>query len=567
LFRGDNWYHKPATTCDLCAKHFWKLPEDQREAYVNVRCSSDLGNQQDDYVLDKKEYFGRCDKCRKGVYVGHDWYHKPNHVHDLCAVHWRELPEHGQKEYANIRTSSVLGEDKIQYMLPEENMVVSERDLIMCAFDVEGTLMPEAWLALQQKTGIEGLKMTTAHEPDYNKLMRYRCDLLRKHNIKLKDMLEVVKDLKPLPGAREFLEWLKPLVPRILLLTDTFEEYAMPMFEQLGFPSVFCNSLIVDEEGFIVDHVLRLKDQKRKAVESFQRLNFRVIAVGDSFNDISMMTAAERGILIYPSDKVKKAHPEFPVAKDHYDLRIKIGRILSANKQIMPRELAVAPPLSATESSRTMWLLVCNVASFLAPEPWPAVQEKTGIAELKVTTAQEPDYKKLMALRASALRSHGVKLRDIIDVMDSLEVLPGAVDFMEWLKPILPRAFMVTDCFEEYALPIFDKLGHPMVFCNFLEADRDGFMNKLITRLPDQKLRTVEELQRLNFRIIAVGNSFNDVQMLHAAERGILYNPSQRVKDEHPDIAAVANHEELKTMILEIVGGKSEPAVKKARTA
>jgi len=379
--------------------------------------------------------------------------------------------------------------------------------------------------------------------------------------------LEVVKDLKPLPGAREFLEWLKPLVPRILLLTDTFEEYAMPMFEQLGYPSVFCNSLIVDDEGFITGHRLRLKDQKRKAVESFQRLNFRVIAVGDSFNDISMMKAAEHGILIYPSERVKKAHPEFPIAKDHYDLRVKIGRILSANKQIMPRELSFPPPLSATESSRTMWLLCCNVAGFLAPEPWLAVQSKFDIEELKITTAQEPDYNKLMALRASALRSHGIKLWEIVDVMNDLDVLPGATDFLEWLKPIVPRTFMITDGFEEYALPIFDKLGHPMVFCNFVEADRDGYMNKLVTRLKDQKLKTVEELQRLNFRIIAVGNSFNDVDMLRAAEKGILYRPSEAVRKEHPEFAVVSDHEALKTKILEITGVKLEPAKKRAKIA
>merc|ERR1719361_2186794 len=185
--------------------------------------------------------------------------------------------------------------------------------------------MPEAWLELQKKTGIEGLKRTTAHEPDYDKLMKYRIDILREHNIKIHDMLEVVKDLKPLPGAREFLEWLKPLVPRILLLTDTFEEYAMPMFEQLGYPSVFCNSLVVDDDGFIVSHRLRLKDQKRKAVESFQRLNFRVIAVGDSFNDISMMKVAEHGILMNPSEKVVVAHKgEFPVCTDYGTLRERI---------------------------------------------------------------------------------------------------------------------------------------------------------------------------------------------------------------------------------------------------
>jgi len=255
-----------------------------------------------------------------------------------------------------------------------------------------------------------------------------------------------------------------------------------------------------------------------------------------------------------------KAHPEFPIAKDHYDLRVKIGRILSANKQILPRPLASVPPLSATESSRTMWLLCCNVASFLAPEPWLAVQKKFGIEELKVTTAQEPDYTKLMALRASALRSHGIKLWEIFDVMNDLDVMPGATDFLEWLKPIVPRTFMITDGFEEYALPIFDRLGHPMVFCNFLEADRDGYMNKLVTRLKDQKLKTVEELQRLNFRIIAVGSSFNDVDMLRAAEKGILYCPSDTVRKEHPEFAVVKTHEELKAKILSIVDPRLEPA-------
>jgi len=449
----------------------------------------------------------------------------------------------------------------------DETAVVSERDLIMIALDVEGTLMPEAWLELQRKTGIEGLKRTTAHEPDYNKLMRYRIEILREHGIKIHDMLEVVKDLKPLPGAREFLEWLKPLVPRILLLTDTFEEYAMPMFEQLGYPSVFCNSLVVDADGFITDHVLRLKDQKRKAVESFQRLNFRIIAVGDSFNDISMLTAAERGILIYPSEKVKKAHPEFPVAKDHYDLRVKIGRILSANRQILPKELAPAPPLSdGLEDSRTMWLLICNVASFLAPEPWLAVQARTGVEELKVTTAMEPDYMKLMALRTAALRRNGIKLCDVVDIMDGLDVLPGAIDFLEWLKPIVPRAFIITDGFEEYALPIFDKLGHPMVFCNFLEADKEGYLSKLVIRLKDQKLKTVQELQRLNFRIIAVGSSFNDIDMLRASDRGILYGPSDRVREKNADFPMVASHEELKAKILEIVRPRLDPPSKLAKT-
>merc|ERR1719226_4260 len=131
-----------------------------------------------------------------------------------------------------------------------------------------------------------------------------------------------------------------------------------------------------------------------------------------------------------------------------------------------------------------------------------------------------------MARRASALRSQGVKLQRVIEIMDGLDVLPGATDFLEWLKPIVPRTFLITDGFEEYANPVEDKLGHPMVFCNFLEADREGYMARLIVRLKDQKIKTVEELQRLNFKVLAVGCSFNDVSMLNAAEAGVLFRPS-----------------------------------------
>jgi phosphoserine/homoserine phosphotransferase len=564
LYTGDDWFHKPGTLNDLCASHWGKLPEDERKDFVNVRAANDLGDQLDQYSLQATTFFARCDKCRKNMYVGDEWYHKPGGLEDLCVVHWQELQDSSRKEFVNIRTGAELGDQRDQYVRQEINEIITERDLVMVALDVEGTIMPEAWLALQEKTGIEELKRTTAHEPDYSKLMKYRFDALRKHGIKLQDMKDVVKDLKPLPGAMEFLEWLKPLVPRILLLTDTFEEYAMPMFEQLGYPTVFCNSIVVDEEGYMTDIRLRLKDQKRKAVESFQRLNFRVIAVGDSFNDISMLTAAERGILIYPSERVIKAHPEFPVARNHYDLRMKIGRILSANQQIMPRTLTPQPPID--NSSRNMWLVVINVAGTLAPEPWVAVQALTGIPELNTTSAQEPDFSKLMTLRAHALRKHGVKLQDVFNIMERLDVLPGAKDFLEWLKPIVPRVCIMTDGFEEYALPIFDKLGHPMVFCNFLETDAEGYMNKLVVRLNEQKLKTVQELQRLNFRIIAVGGSFNDLSMLGAADKGILYRPSDAVQKAHPEFPTVSNHEQLKTTILQIVNEGQEPKSKKAKT-
>jgi phosphoserine/homoserine phosphotransferase len=130
----------------------------------------------------------------------------------------------------------------------------------------------------------------------------------------------------------ETLEWLKSRVPRAVLLTDTFEDYAMPMFEMLGYPPVFCHSLEVDGEGYITKHVLRLRDQKRKSVEAFQRLGHKIIAVGDSFNDISMLKAAEHGILYCPAQKVIDAHPEFPVVQSHEELRDAISQILSPNE-------------------------------------------------------------------------------------------------------------------------------------------------------------------------------------------------------------------------------------------
>lgn len=431
-----------------------------------------------------------------------------------------------------------------------EDSIYEERDLFLVALDVEGTLMPEAWLALQEKTGLEELKLTTAHEPDYDKLMKYRIDVLRKNGIKLQDMRDVVEGLEPLQGAREFLEWLKPIVPRVLLLTDTFEEYAMPLFEKLSYPTVFCNSLTVDEEGYITGHLLRLKDQKRKAVEAFQRMNFRVIAIGDSFNDISMLKAAERGILYCPAEKVTSAHPEFPVVRNHYDLRMKVGRILAANTRVMPRALKAPEPL---ETDCSMWLLICNAAGTLAPEPWLAVQERTGIEELKITTSQEPDYRKLMKLRIDALRRNNVKLQDVLHIVEGVKVTPGAKEFVEWLKPIVPRTFILTDGFEEYALPVFDQLEHPMVFCNFVEADSQGFLAKYVERCKDQKVRAVKEFQRLNFRIIAVGCSFNDGDMLKAAEAGVLFNPSEEVASAHPELPVVTNYETLRAKVLEII--------------
>jgi len=437
-------------------------------------------------------------------------------------------------------------------------------DLFLVALDVEGTLTPEAWLALQQKTGLEELKLTTAHEPDYDKLMKYRIDVLRKNNVKLEDMRQVVKDLPPLPGAVEFLEWLRPIVPRILLLTDTFEEYAMPMFEKLGYPCVFCNSLQVDSDGTITGHTLRLKDQKRKAVEAFQRLNFRVIACGDSFNDISMMKAAERAILFQPNQKVMDAHPDIPVVQSHAELKTRIGRILAANRKVLPRQLADPCSIASMDRSRSPWLIIINIAGTLGPEPWTALAADMGIKDLRVTTAERPDYELMMQQRAAVLRQNNIKLQQMFKVVERLEPLDGAKKFLQWLKATVPRAFLVTDIFEEYAQAMCEKLGHPMVFCNFLEADKEGFLARNVVRMRSpagwgstssyQKTKCVEEFQRLNFRIIAVGASFNDIGMLKAAEAGMFFKPPAKLSQAHPEIPGVRGYDDLKKRITEIIG-------------
>lgn len=435
----------------------------------------------------------------------------------------------------------------------------------LVALDVEGTLTPEAWLRLQEKTGLEELKRTTAHEPDYDKLMMYRIDILRREGIKLQDMKDVVQSMEPLPGCLEFLTWLKSTIPRILLLTDTFEEYAMPMFEKLGYPSTFCHSLVISEDGYITGHKLRLRDQKRKTVEAFQRLNFRVIAVGDSFNDVSMMKAAERGIFMHSSAKVEEACPEFPVCRTYDELKGKIMNIVLSDKMVIPRSLVIAPPLDFEAAYRGMWLVVCNVAGTLGPEPWPALAAVTGIDELMPCSDKVCEFDALMERRIQIMRKHDVKIQKLFTTLQGLQPLPGAQEFLTWLKPIVPRTFMITDGFEEYAKPVFDKLRHPSVFCNFLEADSDGFVTRHVVRLNDQKRRSVEEFQRLNFRCIAIGHSFNDIAMLQQADQPILMNASEDVVKAYPEIPAVNSFEELKAKILQTLKGEATQGANKRK--
>jgi phosphoserine/homoserine phosphotransferase len=166
---------------------------------------------------------------------------------------------------------------------------------VVC-LDLEGVLVPEIWIAFAEETGIEELKLTTRDEPDYKKLMRYRMDILDEHNFKLKDVQNTIAKVQPLEGALEFLDKLRENY-QVVILSDTFSEFASPLMQQLKWPTILCNSLVVDKDGCIVDIKLRQEDGKRKAIEAFKSLNYNTFAAGDSYNDLSMIRKADNGCL------------------------------------------------------------------------------------------------------------------------------------------------------------------------------------------------------------------------------------------------------------------------------
>ncbi len=190
---------------------------------------------------------------------------------------------------------------------------------IVC-LDLEGVLVPEIWIAFSERTGIPELRRTTRDEPDYDKLMRFRLDLLRQHRLGLPDIQKVIAGLAPMPGARAFLDELRQRY-QVLILSDTFYEFAMPLMAQLGMPTLFCHRLEADAQGFVVAYHLRQPQQKREAVKAMKGLNFRVIAAGDSYNDTAMLAEAHAGILFRPPQNVIDEFPQFPVVRDFPSLR------------------------------------------------------------------------------------------------------------------------------------------------------------------------------------------------------------------------------------------------------
>ena len=184
--------------------------------------------------------------------------------------------------------------------------------------DLEGVLIPEVWVAVAKTTGIDGLLRTTRDEPDYDVLMRYRLDLLAEHGLGLGKIQEVISTLAPMPGARDFLDELRSRT-QVIILSDTFDQFATPFMRQLGWPTIMCHQLLVDGDT-IVGYRLRQQDQKRKAVEAFQSLNFRIIAAGDSYNDTTMLGAASTGFLFRSPDNVIAEFPQFSAFTAYDDL-------------------------------------------------------------------------------------------------------------------------------------------------------------------------------------------------------------------------------------------------------
>jgi len=197
---------------------------------------------------------------------------------------------------------------------------------VLC-LDLEGVLVPEIWIGVAERTGIAELRLTTRDEPDYDKLMRRRLAILAREGFGLSDIEAVIDGLGPLAGARAFLDQAREQM-QVLILSDTFYEFARPLMRQLGWPTLFCNRLVVGTDGRIQDYRLRQKDSKREAVRALHGLQFRVIAAGDSYNDTGMLAEADRGILFCPPDNVVREFPQFPVARSYADLRGEIERSL-----------------------------------------------------------------------------------------------------------------------------------------------------------------------------------------------------------------------------------------------
>ena len=197
---------------------------------------------------------------------------------------------------------------------------------IVC-LDLEGVLVPEIWIAFSEASGIPELKRTTRDEPDYDKLMRWRLNILREHGLGLKEIQDTIAKIDPLPGAKAFLDELRSITQAVIL-SDTFTEFASPLMKKLGWPTIFCNSLVVGEDGMVDDFKMRIENTKLSTVKAFQSIGYDTIAAGDSFNDLGMIQASQHGFLFRSTEQIKRDYPQYP-AFEEYD------ELLSAIRQIV----------------------------------------------------------------------------------------------------------------------------------------------------------------------------------------------------------------------------------------
>tara|TARA_B100001540_G_scaffold192218_1_gene169434 strand:- start:111 stop:728 length:618 start_codon:yes stop_codon:yes gene_type:complete len=202
----------------------------------------------------------------------------------------------------------------------------------LACLDLEGVLVPEIWIAFAERTGIDELRATTRDIPDYNVLMRQRLDILERNGLKIGDIQEVIATLEPLPGAIEFIAWLRERF-QVIILSDTFYEFSQPLMRQLGWPTLFCHRLVTDDQGRVVDYRLRQEDPKRASVKALHSLNYRVIAAGDSYNDTTMLGEADVGILIHAPDNVIAEFPQFRSVDTLEQLK---GAFLDASERDLP---------------------------------------------------------------------------------------------------------------------------------------------------------------------------------------------------------------------------------------
>jgi phosphoserine/homoserine phosphotransferase len=198
---------------------------------------------------------------------------------------------------------------------------------VICS-DLEGVFVPEIWINVAERTGIDELRLTTRDISDYDELMKRRLAILDANQLKLKDLTDVIAGMDPLPGARAFLDWLRAR-SQVIIVSDTYVEFARPLMEKLGWPTLFCHNLTIDDSGAVAGYNLRQTDGKRKVVEALKSLNYRVLAMGDSYNDINMLKAAHQGILFCPPRNVIEGYPQFPVAASYDDLKEIFGKALT----------------------------------------------------------------------------------------------------------------------------------------------------------------------------------------------------------------------------------------------